>query len=176
MGALKNMAGQRVGRLLVVERADNDKHGCVMWKCQCDCGRFSIVSRTNLISGRVNSCGCLSEEKTRERSITHGQRRSRLYGVWANMKSRCYNPKTHNYPRYGGRGITICDEWRNDFQAFYQWAMANGYDERAPYMQCTIDRIDNDRGYSPDNCRWVSAKIQSNNKSNNRKVQKDENN
>ena len=85
------------------------------------------------------------------------------------MKKRCSNTIVHNYHRYGGRGITVCDEWLHDFQAFYDWSMENGYDENAPYGQCTIDRIDNDKGYSPDNCRWVDAKTQCNNKSNNRK-------
>jgi hypothetical protein len=86
------------------------------------------------------------------------------------MKHRCLNPNDDYYYRYGGRGITICDAWRHDFQAFYGWAMANGYDENAPKYQCTIDRIDNDKGYSPDNCRWTDMATQNRNKSNNRKV------
>ena len=169
MAEVKNLTGQRFGRLVVIERSGSDKYRRAMWKCQCDCGEIRVEYSTNLLGGRVNSCGCLRAEKNRNR-ITHGKRKSRLYCVWSDMKNRCYNPKIHNYHRYGGRGITICDEWRNDFQAFYEWAMANGYDENAPYMQCTIDRIDNDKGYSPDNCRWVDMKVQNNNKSNNRKV------
>jgi hypothetical protein len=86
------------------------------------------------------------------------------------MNQRCSNPSDKNYNRYGGRGISVCDEWREDFQAFYEWAIANGYDETAPVGECTIDRIDNDKGYAPDNCRWVDLKTQQNNKSNNRKV------
>ena len=79
------------------------------------------------------------------------------------MIQRCTNPKHNRYHRYGGRGISVCDEWRNDFQAFYDWSMSNGYDENAPKGQCTIDRIDNDEGYYPDNCRWVDMKIQRHN-------------
>ena len=110
--------------------------------------------------------------KSRKQSKTQHyprKKKSRLYCVWIDMKKRCYNPIAHNYHRYGGRGITICDEWRNDFQSFYDWAMANGYDENAPRGQCTIDRIDNDKGYNPDNCRWVDTATQNKNKSNNRK-------
>ena len=81
------------------------------------------------------------------------------------MKNRCYCVSHRNYTSYGGRGITVCEEWLHDFRAFYDWAMANGYDENAPYMKCTIDRIDNDKGYSPDNCRWVDIKAQRHNRS-----------
>ena len=168
MATLKDLTGQQFGRLVVTERAGNDKYYRAMWKCQCDCGEIRVESSSNLLRGLVKSCGCLRSENSRN-SITHGKRKTRLYGVWSDMKTRCYNPKTHNYQRYGGRGITVCDEWLNDFQAFYDWAMANGYDENAPYMKCTIDRIDNDKGYSPDNCRWVDVATQNKNKSNSRK-------
>lgn len=98
----------------------------------------------------------------------HGGAATRLYSVWRGMHSRCYQ-KSHNcYKYYGARGITICDEWLHDFGAFREWAMANGYDENAPRGQCTIDRIDNDKGYSPDNCRWVDMKVQAKNKGHSR--------
>lgn len=176
MSTLKDLTGQRFGRLVAVERAGNDKYGRAKWKCQCVCGEVLVCHGINLRQGRTNSCGCLKEEVSRRHSVTHGKRKSRLYSVWSDMKNRCYNPKIHNYHRYGGRGITVCDEWRNNFQAFYEWAMANGYDENAPKGQCTIDRIDNDKGYSPDNCRWVDVKTQNSNKSNSKKEKGNERN
>lgn len=169
MSALKDLTGQRFGRLVVTERAGIDKSKHAVWQCCCDCGEVRFVSSGNLLRGMTSSCGCIKSEKLTERNTVHGKRNNRLYTVWIDMKKRCYNPTTHNYHRYGGRGITICDEWLHDFQAFYDWAIANGYDENAPYMKCTIDRIDNDKGYSPDNCRWVDAKTQNNNKSNSKR-------
>lgn len=169
MSAVKDLTGQRFGRLVVVERAGSDKHKHATWKCQCDCGEVRVLCSGNLRNGLVNSCGCLRVDSNKKRFTKHGRRESRLYCVWIDMKKRCYNPSTHNYHRYGGRGITICDEWLHNFEAFYDWAIANGYDETAPRGQCTIDRIDNDKGYSPDNCRWVDAKTQNNNKSNSKR-------
>lgn len=99
---------------------------------------------------------------------THGQSKSRLYTVWRGMKSRCTNPNHPAYKHYGGRGIDICDEWKHDFSAFRDWAVANGYNENAALGQCSIDRIDNDQGYCPTNCRWATAREQSYNKRNNR--------
>ena len=99
---------------------------------------------------------------TKNPNYKHGLRRTRLFSIWANMLTRCHNPKFIRYYRYGGRGITVCDEWRNDFMSFYNWAMANGYDD-----SLTIDRINNDGNYEPSNCRWVTIKIQCNNRGNN---------
>lgn len=100
---------------------------------------------------------------------THGQSKTRLYGVWRGMKSRCTNPNHPKYKDYGGRGIDVYDGWKHDFLAFHEWAVANGYDENAPIGQCSLDRIDNNKGYYPGNCRWATAKEQSYNKRNNRR-------
>ena len=163
MSAVKDLAGQRFGRLTVIMRQGATPQRLSTWLCRCDCGNECVTCRTCLIAGRTRSCGCLNIERIKERRTTHKKIKTRLYGVWANMIQRCTNPKHNRYHRYGGRGITVCDEWRNSFQAFYDWAMANGYDENAPRGQCTIDRIDNDKGYNPHNCRWVDAKTQRHN-------------
>ena len=169
MSAVKDLTGQRFGRLVVICREGSTNLGCATWYCRCDCGRESIAEGAKLRKGNTKSCGCLHDEAARERRTKHGKSGTRLNAIWKAMHQRCHNPSNKDYNRYGGRGITVCDEWLHDFQAFYDWSMENGYDENAPYGQCTIDRIDNDKGYSPDNCRWVDAKTQCNNKSNNRK-------
>lgn len=164
MSSLKDLTGQRFGRRTVIGRAGSDRRGCATWLCLCDCGNESVVTGAELRKNRSGSCGCMRKE----RLTIHGKKKTRLYKVWEGIKTRCYNPSHKAYERYGGRGITVCDEWLHDFQVFFNWAVANGYDEHAPRGQCTIDRIDNDRGYSPDNCRWVDAKTQNNNRSNSR--------
>lgn len=169
MGNLIDLTGQRFGRLVVIERYGSDRFKRAMWKCQCDCGEVRVIHGFNLTQGKSKSCGCLKVQQTILCHTSHGMSKSRLYNTWQNMNRRCRDPKVHNYHRYGGRGITVCEEWRNDFGKFYEWAMANGYDENAPYMQCTIDRIDNDKGYSPNNCRWADAKTQVHNRSVSRK-------
>ena len=168
MSALKDLTGQRFGRLVVVERAENNMHRKKCWKCRCDCGSEHVIEESSLRSGATKSCGCIRVESLINRSTVHGKAKSRLYNVWKDMKRRCTNPNDCAYKRYGGRGINICNEWLHEFQAFYDWAMANGYDENAPKGQCTIDRIDNDKGYSPDNCRWVDMKTQRHNRSDSR--------
>ena len=170
MGTVKDITGQRFGRYTVLERAGNDNCRLAMWRCICDCGNERIVRGRDLRSGVIVSCGCYHRELVKDMFTTHNGSRSRLYHVWDGMINRCYRKTSNHYDDYGGRGITVCDEWRNDFQAFYNWAMANGYDENAPRGQCTIDRIDNDKGYSPDNCRWITQKEQQLNKRPRRRV------
>ena len=163
MSTVKDLTGQRFGRLTVIGREGATAQRLATWRCRCDCGNECVVSRTCLIQSRTRSCGCLNIERIKERRTSHQKIHTRLYKVWANMIQRCTNTKHNRYHRYGGRGISVCDEWRNNFQAFYDWAMANGYDENAPRGCCTIDRIDNDKGYSPDNCRWGDMKVQRHN-------------
>lgn len=160
--ALDDLTGQRFGRLLVIDRAPN--HICpggsyaVVWNCVCDCGKHVQVLANSLRNGNNKSCGCYRRDKR----TTHNKRNTRLYNIWANMRQRCNNANHKQYADYGGRGITICDEWA-DFETFYQWALANGYTE-----SLSIDRIDNNKGYCPDNCRWADDSTQANNKRNNR--------
>lgn len=151
-----DLTGQRYGRLTVIEEEKRNTGEKTKWICHCDCGKNTNVSTDNLRAGRVVSCGCSKKEK----ATKHGQWGTRIYRIWADMKQRCSNTKHKYYHRYGGRGITVCDEWTEDFQAFYDWAMDNGYQGNL-----TIDRKDNDKGYHPDNCRWTTHKKNCNNRS-----------
>lgn len=161
-----DLTGKRFGRLTVLEFVPNGKNGNSYWKCRCDCGNEPIINGGLLKLGHTKSCGCLNrEEKTKriiKQSTTHNSSRTRLYNIWKKMKQRCYNSNHTYYRDYGGRGILMCDEWKNDFVAFRDWAMENGYAD-----ELTIDRIDNNKGYSSDNCRWVDKKSQQRNKRNN---------
>ena len=161
MSKLIDLTGQRFGRLVVVGRAENSTDGRVRWLCKCDCGQSKIVLREHLKKGRTKSCGCVKSESSSKRFKKHGGRKSKLYHVWSSMKDRCTNQDCKQFEDYGGRGIKVCKEWMDDFSAFQKWALENGYKEGL-----TIDRKNNDKGYSPDNCRWTDAKTQGNNKRN----------
>lgn len=153
-----NLTSQRFGRLTAIERAEN-RGRKTAWVCLCDCGNKTIVTTTALRTGNTVSCGCFLSE----RITKHGQAGSKLYKTWNNMISRCYCKSVPRYKNYGERGIKVCDEWKASFEAFYSWAVSNGYAEGL-----TLDRIDNDGNYCPENCRWVTNKEQQLNKSNNR--------
>lgn len=161
MSKLKDLTGEKFGRLTVLKRHGSNKKGQAMWMCECECGNIKIVNGSNLRTGHVMSCGCLNKELAKERFIKHNLRYTKIYNVWRDMKYRCENKNNPQYKDYGGRGISVCDEW-HDFNKFYNWAIENGYDEKL-----SIDRINNNEGYNPSNCRWTNAKIQSNNKRNN---------
>ena len=168
---LIDLTGQVYGRLTVIKRVDDyiSPSGSrkVQWLCKCKCGKEVIVTGNNLKNGNSKSCGCYNRELLPKINSTHNASNTRLYHIWTCMKDRCYNPKNKKYKDYGGRGIIICDEWINDFEAFANWAYDNGYIENVSRGECTIDRIDVNGNYCQQNCRWVNQKVQTNNKRNN---------
>lgn len=160
----EDLTGQRFGKLSVIEK--NGEKGCFYtWKCRCDCGKEKIVSSKELLWGGATSCGCQRYEYRR----THPSfltKNSRLYGVWNNMKYRCNSNKGKAYDYYKKKGVKVCEEWM-DFNKFYAWAMENGYDQNAEKGACTLDRIDVNGDYCPENCRWITIQEQQRNKTDN---------
>ena len=162
MGKRIDLTGQRFGRLVVLDFFDYDHNHKALWKCQCDCGNQKVVRANELRAGKTQSCGCLHKQQLSERVKKHGGRGTRLFNIWKNMKARCYNPKNEKYVIYGERGITVCEEWIHDFEKFRDWALSHGYQEHL-----TIDRIDVNGDYCPENCRWGTALQQARNKQHN---------
>lgn len=157
----RNLTGQRFGRLVAVAPVRRER-GTWIWAFRCDCGAEIERRGSSVTCGDVQSCGCLMREiLKRQQAPTHGMSKTRLYSIWRGMKKRCYTPKAVGYDRYGGRGLGVCSEWKDSFEKFRDWSLANGYEEHL-----TLDRKDNDKGYSPDNCRWVTWIVQENNKRN----------
>lgn len=157
--------GQRFGRLTVVGAvpyADSAGRKQIRWKTRCDCGNETLVVPFKVVSGETRSCGCLSLEMSRERFTKHGEAHTRLFYTWVGMRDRCNNPRNKRYENYGGRGITVCEEWENSYEAFAKWARENGYADNL-----TIDRIDVDGNYEPSNCRWADLKTQMRNRTDN---------
>lgn len=178
MGKLIDLTGQKRGRLTVIERSGTAASGHALWLCKCDCGNTYVVSSNQLGSG-TKSCGCLQRERasavasTTNKSWVCAPRKNRipihlrrLHQTYRDMRTRCENPNNKRYSLYGGRGISVCDEWKNSFAAFVDWAESSGYNDAL-----TLDRVDTDGDYCPDNCRWATQKVQNNNRRNNHIVE-----
>lgn len=167
MAIKQDLKGQRFGRLTALYTVPNNNYR-TRWHCVCDCGNTKDVLQQNLVNGHVRSCGCLHVERNKEKLAvlnesmqreSHHETKTRLYHIWINMKNRCFDENSSTFHHYGGRGITVCREWASSFLSFREWATANGYSD-----ELSIDRINVDGNYCPENCRWVSGSIQQFNK------------
>lgn len=159
---LIDLTGMKFNRLTAVSYVGQGSSGA-KWLFKCDCGKEIITSSYPVRKGKTKSCGCWNEENKHNRYRIHGLTGTKIQSAWSHMKQRCFNPNCKEYEHYGGRGITVCDEWKNSVAEFAKWAYENGYEKNL-----TLDRIDNNGNYEPNNCRWVSMEVQENNKRNNR--------
>jgi hypothetical protein len=174
MRKIQDLTNQKFGRLLVIKYYGKSKDGHSIWTCKCDCGNIINVTSNSLKTKNTKSCGCLHKEIARKRKgskcnfYKHGKANTRLFNIFHGIKERCLNNSDRNYKLYGKKGIKICNEWldkENGFINFYNWAINNGYSDNL-----TIDRIDVNGDYCPENCRWVDMKVQANNRTNNHLV------
>ena len=166
MSNFKDLTGQKIKKLKVLKRIGTDNRRNVVWLCQCECGNLKEYTTAMLHNKTVISCGCLKKENAKKLGKSklsdrtrHGKRHTRLYNIWCGIKQRCYYKKNSHYKYYGGHGIKMCEEWKNDFVNFYEWAMNNNYNDKL-----TIDRINVNGNYEPNNCKWATYKEQANNK------------
>ena len=167
---MQELIGKKFGKLTVIELDHKEpyylngkiQHWKYYYRCICDCGKETIVNGSDIQSRHTQSCGCLQRVKTSKTNKTHGLSHTRIHNIWQGIKQRCLNPNRKIYKNYGGRGIQICNEWKTNFMSFYNWAMANGYNDTL-----SIDRINNDGDYEPSNCRWITQKEQNRNTSQN---------
>jgi hypothetical protein len=157
-GKRNDLSGQRFGRLVASKDVGSSPHKIRMWLCKCDCGAESTVASSDLRSGHTRSCGCYNIDRIQERNFKHGSCFTRLHKTWTNMKSRCYTRSATRFSEYGGRGITVCKEWKDDFSSFRLWAESTGYTEKM-----TIERREVNGNYVPDNCIWIPLPEQSRN-------------
>ena len=175
MGKKLDLTNKRFGRLVAKTDVGKNKSGAYIWECKCECGNIVNIASADLVRGHSTSCGCVRIDSCLELSKkglninhsakTHGMSQTRIYRIWKDMLRRTNNPDRQNYSYYGGRGIGVCEEWKNSFELFYDWSVANGYSD-----SLEIDRKDNDKNYCPENCRWVEKTVNANNRSTSRNI------
>lgn len=166
MSKVKDLTGMKFGRLTAIKIIGQNEHKSNLWLCECDCGNQCITYTTQLLIGKTKSCGCLQKENFLKSVCKHNLSNSRIYKIWTSIKQRCNGTTLRNKKYYKDKNILVCDEWKNNFIEFYNWSIANGYKEGL-----TIDRINSNGNYEPNNCRWVDRTVQNNNTSRNKIIE-----